>query len=159
MNSPFVAIVPFYALVVRRTVRWRRYRFADFTRLKRVLSYVSLYMLSHIKAWTQGRPLLPALRNSGRFLTIPLRVCWGYSLAMCTSQYCNVTVFCSKYWNYYTHIVSLQSPLDPIQGNILFFKMTISFSLIQASEDHSSCWKGQCRRADSEESRCQTQAD
>ena len=29
-------------------------------------------MLSHIEAWTQGRPLLPALRNSGRFLTIPL---------------------------------------------------------------------------------------
>ena len=29
-------------------------------------------MLSHITAWTQGRPLLPALRNSGRFLTIPL---------------------------------------------------------------------------------------
>ena len=24
-------------------------------------------------AWTQGRPLLPALRNSGRVLTIPLR--------------------------------------------------------------------------------------
>ena len=33
---------------------------------------MSLYMLSHIAAWTQGRPLLPALRNSGRFLTIPL---------------------------------------------------------------------------------------
>ena len=30
-------------------------------------------MLSHITAWTKGRPLLPALRNSGRFLTIPLR--------------------------------------------------------------------------------------
>ena len=29
-------------------------------------------MLSHITAWTQGRPLLPALRNSARFLTIPL---------------------------------------------------------------------------------------
>ena len=29
-------------------------------------------MFSHITAWTQGRPLLPALRNSGRFLTIPL---------------------------------------------------------------------------------------
>ena len=33
---------------------------------------MSLCMLSHITAWTQGRPLLPALRNSGRFLTIPL---------------------------------------------------------------------------------------
>ena len=33
---------------------------------------MSLYVLSHIAAWTQGRPLLPALRNSGRFLTIPL---------------------------------------------------------------------------------------
>ena len=29
-------------------------------------------MLSHIAAWTEGRPLLPALRKSGRFLTIPL---------------------------------------------------------------------------------------
>ena len=29
-------------------------------------------MLSHITAWIQGRPLLPASRNSGRFLTIPL---------------------------------------------------------------------------------------
>ena len=29
--------------------------------------------VSHITAWSQGRPLLPALRNSGRFLTIPLR--------------------------------------------------------------------------------------
>ena len=26
MNSPFVAIVPLYALVVRRTVIWRRYQ-------------------------------------------------------------------------------------------------------------------------------------
>ena len=76
MNSPFVAIVPLYALVVRRTVRWRRYRFADFTRLKLVLSYICRCMLSHIAAWTQGRPLLPALRNSGRFLTIPLTLLW-----------------------------------------------------------------------------------
>ena len=34
--------------------------------------HMSLCMLSHITAWTQERPLLPALRNSGRFLTIPL---------------------------------------------------------------------------------------
>ena len=34
---------------------------------------MSLYMLSHIAAWTQGRPLLPAFCNSGRFLAIPLR--------------------------------------------------------------------------------------
>ena len=27
-----------------------------------------------ITAWTQGRPLLPALRNSGRFVTIPLKM-------------------------------------------------------------------------------------
>ena len=36
---------------------------------------MSLYVLSHITVWTQGRPLLPALRNSGRFLTIPLPDC------------------------------------------------------------------------------------
>ena len=35
--------------------------------------HMSLYVLSQITAWTQGRPLLPALCNSGRFLTIPLR--------------------------------------------------------------------------------------
>ena len=33
---------------------------------------MSLYVLLHITAWTQGRPLLPALRNISRFLTIPL---------------------------------------------------------------------------------------
>ena len=33
---------------------------------------MSLYVLSHITAWTQGQPLLPTFRNSGRFLTIPL---------------------------------------------------------------------------------------
>ena len=46
MNSPFVAIVPLYALVVRRTVRWRRYRFADFTMLKPV-SYIAVYVVTH----------------------------------------------------------------------------------------------------------------
>ena len=34
---------------------------------------MSLYVLSQMSAWTQRRPLLPALCNSGRFLTIPLR--------------------------------------------------------------------------------------
>ena len=76
LNSSFVPIVPFYALVVQHTVRWSLYRFADFTRLKQlspcILIHMLLYVLSHITAWTQGRPLLPALRNSGRFLTIPL---------------------------------------------------------------------------------------
>ena len=38
MNSPFVAIVPLYALVVWRTVMWRRYQFTNFTRFKGVLS-------------------------------------------------------------------------------------------------------------------------
>ena len=37
-----------------------------------IIIHMSLCMLSHITAWTQGRPLLPALRNSDRFLTIPL---------------------------------------------------------------------------------------
>ena len=74
MNSLFVAIVPLYALVVRRTVRWRRYRFAEkFYKVEAcIIIHMSLYMLSHILAWTQGWPLLPALRNGGRFLTIPL---------------------------------------------------------------------------------------
>ena len=42
MNSPFVAIVPLYALVVLRMVIKSQYRFADFTRLKHVtvLSYI-----------------------------------------------------------------------------------------------------------------------
>ena len=31
MNSPFVAIIPLYAVVVRRMVIWSRYWFADFT--------------------------------------------------------------------------------------------------------------------------------
>ena len=31
-----------------------------------------LYVLSHITVRTQGQQLLPALRNSGRLLTIPL---------------------------------------------------------------------------------------
>ena len=73
MNSSFVAIVPLYALVLLRTlyksvsVRW-------FYKVEAcIIIHMSLYMLSHIAAWTQGRPLLPALRNSGRFLTIPLR--------------------------------------------------------------------------------------
>ena len=35
---------------------------------------MSLYVLSHITTWTQGRPLLPALCISGRFLTIPLSI-------------------------------------------------------------------------------------
>ena len=74
MNSPFVAIVPLYALVVRRTVsevtpvsvRWV-YKVEAC-----IITHMSLYMLSHIAAWTQGWPMLPAIRNSGRFLTIPL---------------------------------------------------------------------------------------
>ena len=76
MNSPFVAIVPLNALVVRLTFMWSRYQFADLTRLKClspcIIIHISLYVLSHIAAWTQGWPLLPALRNSDRFLTIPL---------------------------------------------------------------------------------------
>ena len=39
-----------------------------------IIIHMSLYMLSHITAWTQGRSLLLALRNSGRFLTIPLNL-------------------------------------------------------------------------------------
>ena len=78
MNSPFVANVPVYALVVRCMVMWSRYRFADFTRLKQlspcIIIHMSLNVLSHIMVWTQGRPLLSALCNSGRFLTIPLMV-------------------------------------------------------------------------------------
>ena len=77
MNSPFVAIVPWYALVMRRTVMWSRYRFADFIRLKQILPciiiHISLYVLSHITAWTHGRPLLPPLPNRGKILTRPLR--------------------------------------------------------------------------------------
>ena len=48
-----------------------------------VIIHMSLYMLSHITAWTKGRPLLPTLRNSGRFLTIPLnrQELWGFSLS------------------------------------------------------------------------------
>ena len=34
--------------------------------------HMSLYVLPHITAWTQGQPLLPALSNSGRFLIIHL---------------------------------------------------------------------------------------
>ena len=37
-----------------------------------IILHMSLYMLSHKIAWSQGRPLLPALRNSDRYLTIPL---------------------------------------------------------------------------------------
>ena len=40
MNSPFVAIVPLYALVVQHTVMWSRYLFADFTRLKQLYHLV-----------------------------------------------------------------------------------------------------------------------
>ena len=71
MNSPFVAIVPLYALVVLRqmkpvsgAVRWL-YKVEAC-----IIIQMSLYVLLHITAWIQGRPLLPALRNSGRFLTI-----------------------------------------------------------------------------------------
>ena len=38
---------------------------------------MSLYVLSHITAWTQGRPLLPALHNTDSFLTIPLTTSTG----------------------------------------------------------------------------------
>ena len=48
MNSPFVAIVPLYALVVRRTVRWRRYQFADFTSWSVYYhTYVVVYVVTH----------------------------------------------------------------------------------------------------------------
>ena len=73
MNSPFVAIVPLYTPVVRRTVIWSRYRFADFTRLKRVLSYICCCMCCHTKRHGPSGGHLPALCNSGRFLTIPLK--------------------------------------------------------------------------------------
>ena len=99
LNSPFVPIVPFYALVVQHTVRWSRYRFADFTRLKQlsqcILIHMLLYVLTHITAWTQGRPLLPVLRNSSRFLTIPLTslpymiFTWD---SICHTQFCILKV-------------------------------------------------------------------
>ena len=37
-----------------------------------IIIHMSLYVLSHITAWTQGRPLLPTLRSSSRFSTILL---------------------------------------------------------------------------------------
>ena len=54
VNSPFVAIVPYYALLVRRTVMGSRYRFTDLTRLKQlstcIIIHMSLNVLSHITA-------------------------------------------------------------------------------------------------------------
>ena len=92
MNSPFVAIVLLYGIVVRHTVLWSPYRFTDFTRLKQLLPCIiihkSLYVLSHITAWTQGRPWLPAPHNSGRFLTIPLTYLHGSCfLTMCSNPF------------------------------------------------------------------------
>ena len=68
MNSPFVTIVPWcaYGDMTRVSVRWF-YKVEACT-----IIHMSLYVLSHITAWTQGQPLLPVLCNSGRFLTIPL---------------------------------------------------------------------------------------
>ena len=72
MNSPFVAIVPLYSSGAAYghmkpvSVRW-------FYKVEAcIIIHMSLYVLSHITAWTQGRSLLPTLRNSGWFLTIPL---------------------------------------------------------------------------------------
>ena len=72
MNSPFVTIVPLYALVVQRTVYETGIGSLIYKVEACIIIHMSLYVLSHITAWTQERPLLPALRNSGRFLTIPL---------------------------------------------------------------------------------------
>ena len=53
MNSPFDAIVPWYALVVQRTVMWSRYQFTDFTRLKQlspciiIHNYVAVCVVTH----------------------------------------------------------------------------------------------------------------
>ena len=38
-------------------------------------TYVAVYVVTH-NVMDPGRPLLPALRNSGRFLTIPLNLNW-----------------------------------------------------------------------------------
>ena len=56
------------------------------------LIHMSLYMFSHITAWTQGRPLLPALRNSGRFLTIPLNIDFVIFCGICVIYSSNITV-------------------------------------------------------------------
>ena len=48
MNSPFVAIVPLYALVVQRTVEWRRYRFADLQGWSVYYhTYAAVYVVTH----------------------------------------------------------------------------------------------------------------
>ena len=48
MNSPFVAIVPLYTLAVRRTVRWRRYRFAILQGWSVYYhTYVTVYVVTH----------------------------------------------------------------------------------------------------------------
>ena len=69
MNSSFVTIVPLYALYGHMTpvsVRW-------FYKVEAcIIRHMSLYVSSHITAWTQGRSLLPALRNSSRFWPFPL---------------------------------------------------------------------------------------
>ena len=53
-------------------------------------------MLSHIEAWTEERPLLPALRNSGRFLTIPLRLDLTFDCANCDSLFIEICLKSSK---------------------------------------------------------------
>ena len=92
---------------------WSRYRFNDFTRLKQLspcIIHMSLYVLSHITAWTQGRPLLPALGNSGRFLTIPLSHTASATSQSSANHWAQITpkytinkflgcrVYCSTYW-------------------------------------------------------------
>ena len=55
MNSPFVAIVPLYPLVVRRTV----YEAGIRSLVEAcIIIHMSQFVLPHITAWTQGsRPL------------------------------------------------------------------------------------------------------
>ena len=59
-------------------------------------------MLSHITAWTQGRPLLSALRNSGRFLTIPFTalVTWFISTSSAQKKSCVQSSFCDLSWQW-----------------------------------------------------------
>ena len=48
MNSPFVAIVPLYALVVRRTARWRRYQLQILQGWSVYYhTYVAVYVVTH----------------------------------------------------------------------------------------------------------------
>ena len=76
MNSPFVAIVPLYALVVAAYDIWSWYWFADFTRLKSVLSYICRCICCHtLRHGPRGGHCYPSFAIAAGFWPFPLLYC------------------------------------------------------------------------------------